>query len=78
MLAPGPWLIGPFSLADIAVALYLFRLAALGHDRFWSATQRLRVHMTGTGACWTVPRSLLPLAGRTRVAAATKRSGWPG
>lgn len=44
MLEPGPWLIGPFSLADIAVAPYLFRLAALGHDRFWSETRRPRVH----------------------------------
>ena len=29
----GPWIVGEFSLADIAVAPYLFRLSALGEDR---------------------------------------------
>ncbi len=43
MLADGPWLIGSFSLADITVAPYMFRLDALGHGRFWSAQRRPRV-----------------------------------
>jgi glutathione S-transferase len=36
----GEWIVGDFSLADIAVAPYLFRLSALGEQRFWSATKR--------------------------------------
>ncbi len=44
MLADGgPWLMGDFSLADIAVAPYLFRLSALGNERFWSPSTRPRV-----------------------------------
>ena len=39
----GPWIVGTFSLADIAVAPYLFRLSALGEDRFWSPTKRPHV-----------------------------------
>jgi glutathione S-transferase len=39
----GDWIIGELSLADIAVAPYLFRLSALGEARFWSATKRPRV-----------------------------------
>jgi glutathione S-transferase len=39
----GQWIVGDFSLADIAVAPYLFRLSALGEERFWSATRRPRV-----------------------------------
>ena len=39
----GPWIIGQFSLADIAVAPYLFRLSALGEERFWSASKRPNV-----------------------------------
>ena len=31
------------TIADIAVAPYLFRLSALGAERFWSATKRPRV-----------------------------------
>jgi glutathione S-transferase len=38
----GEWIVGTFSLADIAVAPYLFRLSALGEDRFWSPTKRPR------------------------------------
>ena len=44
VLAVGPWIVGGFSLADITVAPYMFRLSALGQDRFWSATSRPRVH----------------------------------
>lgn len=39
----GAWIVGEFSLADIAVAPYLFRLSALGEERFWSATKRPNV-----------------------------------
>lgn len=42
-LQDGPWLIGTFSLADIAIAPYAFRLLALGHGEFWSRTKRTRV-----------------------------------
>ena len=44
MLAPGPWLLGAqFTLADISVAPYMFRLLALGQERFWSKTMRAGV-----------------------------------
>jgi len=44
-LDPGPWIVGAeFSLADIAVAPYVFRLSALGADQFWSKDRRGRVH----------------------------------
>ena len=33
-LAPGPWIVGEFSLADISVAPFMFRLSALGQDQF--------------------------------------------
>jgi len=39
----GAWIVGDFSLADIAIAPYLFRLSALGQERFWSATKRPHV-----------------------------------
>jgi glutathione S-transferase len=39
----GAWVVGEFSLADIAVAPYLFRLSALGAERFWSVTKRPQV-----------------------------------
>lgn len=39
----GEWIVGDFSLADIAVAPYLFRLSALGEQRFWSSTKRPHV-----------------------------------
>ena len=39
----GPWIVGDFSLADIAVAPYMFRLSALGEARFWSKDKRPRV-----------------------------------
>jgi glutathione S-transferase len=43
-LVPGPWIIGEqFSLAEIAIAPYMFRLAALGADEFWSASSRPQV-----------------------------------
>lgn len=41
MLDPGPWLLGAqLTLADISVAPYMFRLLALGQERFWSKTKR--------------------------------------
>ena len=43
-LVPGPWVIGEqFSLAELAIAPYMFRLAALGADEFWSAGRRPQV-----------------------------------
>ena len=38
------WIVGTFSLADIAVAPYMFRLAALGKNLFWSSEKRRNVH----------------------------------
>jgi len=44
-LDPGPWIVGAeYSLADIAVAPYLFRLYALGAQQFWSKDRRPRVN----------------------------------
>jgi glutathione S-transferase len=43
LAANGAWLLGDFTLADIAVAPYLFRLSALGSERFWSETLRPNV-----------------------------------
>jgi glutathione S-transferase len=43
-LNPGPWAVGDFSLADIAIVPYMFRLHALGQGRFWSSANRPRVH----------------------------------
>jgi glutathione S-transferase len=44
-LDPGPWIVGEqFTLADIAIAPYMFRLSALGSDRFWSAACRPRIN----------------------------------
>jgi glutathione S-transferase len=43
LASEGGWVVGPFSLADIAVAPYLFRLSALGEERFWSPTNRPHV-----------------------------------
>ena len=43
-LVPGPWIIGEFTLADITMAPYMFRLGALGHEKFWSAAHRPRVN----------------------------------
>jgi glutathione S-transferase len=44
-LDPGPWIVGDdFSLADIAIAPYMFRLAALGSGQFWSHNRRPHVH----------------------------------
>jgi glutathione S-transferase len=43
-LAPGPWIVGEqFTLAEIAIAPYMFRLAALGADQYWAADRRPRV-----------------------------------
>jgi glutathione S-transferase len=40
-LAAGPWIVGEqFTLAEISVATYMFRLAALEADQYWSADRR--------------------------------------
>ena len=45
VLDPGPWVVGAeYSLADIAVAPYMFRLSALGADQFWSKDRRPRLN----------------------------------
>lgn len=44
-LAQGPWIVGrDFTLAEISVAPYMFRLNALGADQFWSSARRPRVN----------------------------------
>ncbi|MES2509267.1 MAG: glutathione S-transferase family protein [Pseudomonadota bacterium] len=43
-LNPGPWIVGDFSLADISIAPFMFRLSALGQDQFWSSAKRPNVH----------------------------------
>lgn len=43
-LKPGLWIVGDFSLADISIAPFMFRLSALGQDQFWSANNRPCVH----------------------------------
>jgi glutathione S-transferase len=44
-LTPGPWIVGSqFTLAEISIAPYMFRLAALGADQFWSPQRRPRVN----------------------------------
>jgi len=44
-LAPEPWIVGDqFSLADISIAPYMFRLAALGADQFWSSQRRPQIN----------------------------------
>jgi len=44
-LALGPWIVGEkVTLADISIAPYMFRLAALGADQFWSTQRRPRVN----------------------------------
>ncbi len=40
----GPWIVGEFSLADISIAPFMFRLSALGQDEFWSAEKRPNVN----------------------------------
>lgn len=40
----GAWLAGEFSLADVTLAPYMFRLSALGQDRFWSQAKRPRLN----------------------------------
>jgi glutathione S-transferase len=37
------WLVGAFSLADICIAPYMYRLSALGAGAYWSATTRPNV-----------------------------------
>ena len=43
-LEPGPWIVGEFSLADVTIAPYMFRLSALGHEQFWSVARRPRIN----------------------------------
>ena len=44
-LDPGPWIVGDaLTLADIAIAPYVFRLSALGSDQFWSKERRPRTN----------------------------------
>lgn len=43
LIENGPWIVGGFSLADIAVAPYLFRLSALGNARFFSDETRPKI-----------------------------------
>jgi len=44
-LDPGPWIVGKeFSLADINIAPYVYRLSALGADQFWSKDRRPHVN----------------------------------
>jgi glutathione S-transferase len=43
-LDAGPWIVGEFSLADITIAPYMFRLDALGQDQFWSEERRPRIY----------------------------------
>ncbi|MFT4066996.1 glutathione S-transferase family protein [Paraburkholderia sp.] len=43
-LVPGRWVVGDFSLADICIAPFMFRLSALGQDEFWSAARRPKIH----------------------------------
>ena len=40
----GAWLVGPYSLADICVAPYMFRLLAMGQQQMWTKEKRPRVH----------------------------------
>jgi glutathione S-transferase len=45
LLDPGPWVIGQaYTLADITVAPYMFRLAAMGAEQFWSRSHNPRVN----------------------------------
>lgn len=43
-LAFGPWIVGDqFTLAEISIVPYMFRLAALGAEQYWAADRRPRV-----------------------------------
>ena len=44
ILEEGQWIVGPFSLADVTMAPYMYRLSALGQDKFWSASRRPNIH----------------------------------
>jgi glutathione S-transferase len=45
VLDPGPWIVGSqFTLADIAIAPYMFRLSALGAEQYWSHNRRPKVN----------------------------------
>ena len=44
ILDQGPCIVGDFSLADVTIAPYMFRLSALGQDQFWSLARRPRIH----------------------------------
>ncbi|MBV9459109.1 MAG: glutathione S-transferase family protein, partial [Bradyrhizobium sp.] len=43
-LESGSWIVGEFSLADICIAPYMFRLSALGQNSFWSVERRPRIN----------------------------------
>ncbi len=45
VLVPGPWIVGEeFTLADVNIAPYVYRLSALGSDQFWSKDRRPNVN----------------------------------
>ena len=73
-LAPGPWIVGSqLSLAEISVAPYMFRLAALGADQFWSSQRRPRVN-TWYRNLAARPAFKTAMSSPTSRAAATRRS----
>jgi glutathione S-transferase len=43
-LEPGAWIVGEFSLADVTIAPYMFRLSALGQEQFWSVARRPQIN----------------------------------
>ena len=74
-LVPGPWIVGDqFSLADISIAPYMFRLAALGADQFWSPHRRPRVDEWYQNSPHARP-SIPPCPGQTGRAVAMRRLG---
>ncbi len=44
LAANGEWLVGSYSLADICVAPYMFRLLAMGQQHMWAKDKRPHVH----------------------------------
>ena len=74
-LDPVPWIVGAdYSLAEITIAPYMFRLSALGADQFWSHNRRPRVNDSYKRIA-PARRSRRRCRGPTRAAAAMKRSG---
>ena len=73
ILDRGPWVVGDqFTLADIAVAPYMFRLSALGADQFWSHNRRPKVNEWYARLPLVRP-SAPPCLGRMRTAAARRK-----